>query len=421
MYHRLLILLFIMVLPSLGKAEEQLITLSSETEIPINRFQAAGDRILWLPSEYGFNSGREFTLGESLAKAGLDVWVADLHSGYFLPPGRNSLKEMPLDELAELIKISQPEQGRLFIMSTGRGAALTLMAVRRWQQQYPERTPLGGLFLFHANLLAKAPIPGETPSYLPVTRLTNQPILLVQPGDSSKRWYTDELLASLRTGGAEVFTRIIPQVSDGFLLRPDATENEIRETAHIPTLIASSTRLLSGLNPATQTPVNMDAIADSKEWDSSAFGGSLQSFSGDPIAPPLKLTDITGNKYQLDNYQGQVVLLNFWATWCPPCVEEIPSIGRLKTKMTGKPFQVLSVDVGEEKARVEAFLKRIPADFPVLLDPDGTTVSQWKIRAFPTTFLLDTEGSIRYAYFGGLEWDNPEIIAIIEGLLQEKD
>ncbi|MET0094516.1 MAG: TlpA disulfide reductase family protein, partial [Sedimenticola sp.] len=112
-------------------------------------------------------------------------------------------------------------------------------------------------------------------------------------------------------------------------------------------------------------------------------------------------------------------LLNFWATWCPPCVKEIPSLGRLKRKLSDRAVAVLSVDVGESVERVEAFLKKVPADFPVMLDPEGATVKTWKLRAFPTTFLIDGEGRIRYAYFGGLEWDTPEVVTLIEKILEE--
>jgi hypothetical protein len=159
-------------------------------------------------------------MAEGLANRGFDVWTADLHDAYFLPPGRNSLGEMEIADVAELIQKSQPQQGRLFIMSTGRGAALTLMAVRQWQQNYPDRSPLGGLFLLHPNLLSRSPRPGVPPEYLPIADLSNQNILLIQPGDSAKRWYLGELIDRLQNGGSKVFLKIIPRISDGFHMRP---------------------------------------------------------------------------------------------------------------------------------------------------------------------------------------------------------
>ncbi|MES9872818.1 MAG: TlpA disulfide reductase family protein [Candidatus Sedimenticola sp. 6PFRAG7] len=400
-------------------SDEFAIALESDNEIPVTRFHSDGDRILWLPSEFGFRGVRELTLADGLAVHGFDVWLANLHEAYFLPPGRNSLRDIPIDDVAELIQRSQPESGRLFLMSTGRGAALSLMAVRRWQQLFSDRKPLGGLFLFHPNLMAKAPTPGSDPQYLPVADLTNQPILLLQPADSSKRWYLDELLEHLRNGGANVFTRVMRDVSDGFHLRPNASEKELEQSSGLPQILASAAPLLAGSNPAIKAPSVKTDTLQQKEWDASAFSGKLQPFKGNPTPPELALTDLKHEQYRLDGYRGNVVLLNFWATWCPPCVKEIPSLGRLKKKMQGRNVAVLSVDVGESIQRVEAFLKKIPADFPVLLDPEGSTVQEWKIRAFPTTFLIDQGGMIRYAYFGGLEWDSPEVIELIEQMLNE--
>lgn len=416
----LLALLALLVLPAPGCwSGEILLSLSSDNEIPIAHYPAGGDRILMLPSEYGFRGEREQALAEGLAEVGFDTWVADLHSAYFLAPGRGSLGQVPIDDMAELIAKAQAGAGRLFILSSGRGAALVLMAVRRWQQRYPGRHPLGGLMLFHPNLLAAAPVPGETPRYLPVARLTNQPILLVQPADSSKRWYTDELLRTLGSGGARVFTRIIPGVSDGFLGRPSASEQERRQSARVPALLAASRRLLSSMHPVPLAPVHAGDEPPLEEWSAEAFGGRLLPYRGESRPPALELDSIGGPPVRLGALSGQVILLNFWATWCPPCVEEIPSLGRLQARFAQRPFQVLSVDVGESREAVEAFLRRVPARFPVLLDPQGSTVKAWDIRAFPTTFLLDARGRIRYAYFGGLEWDRPEVVATVEALLRE--
>lgn len=93
---------------------------------------------------------------------------------------------------------------------------------------------------------------------------------------------------------------------------------------------------------------------------------------------------------------------------------------RLKEKLAGKPFALLAVDMAEEKRDVESFFARhnIQVDFPILLDPEGMVVEQWMISAVPTTFILDTEGNIRYALFGGLEWDSDEVINTLNGLMK---
>ena len=137
-----------LLIPLTAQAGQESITLSNDIEIPVYRFGSESDRLLWLPSEFGMCGEREMVLGAGLADKGFDVWIVDLHEAYFLLPGRNSLREMPITDIAELIELSQPESGRLFLMSTGRGAALTLMAVRQWQQTYPERKTWVGCFCF---------------------------------------------------------------------------------------------------------------------------------------------------------------------------------------------------------------------------------------------------------------------------------
>jgi len=147
--------------------------------------------------------------------------------------------------------------------------------------------------------------------------------------------------------------------------------------------------------------------------------GELKPYDGEAL-PDFTLNDMQGKPHALSDYQGQVVMLNFWATYCGPCIKEMPSMQRLKQKLAGKPFAILAVDMAEEKADVEAFFARhkIKVDFPILLDPEGGVVEQWMISAVPTTFILDPQGKIRYALFGGLEWDSDEVIRTLSGLMK---
>lgn len=397
--------------------EAMTLPLSTGTELVVERFHAAGDRILWLPSEFGFQGGRERELAEGLRLSGFEVWLADLHRDYFQPTGRDSLTGMPPEEIAELISLSQPANGRLFVMSTGRGGALALLALRLWQQTYPDRRPLGGVFLFHPNLLAKTPKPDRPADYLPVTGLTNQPVFIVQPGDSAKRWYLEEMIGQLETGGSQVFTRLIPGISDGFHVRPDASAEEIAQSRGIPRLLVRAAGMLAPYNSQRRDAPPEVAVEERTTWSGAAFQDGLQPYRGPPFHPPLRLEDLAGRQHDLRDYRGRVVLLNFWTTWCPPCVEEIPSLGRLNSHFERADFTVLAIDIGEEPVQVRRFLERVPAEFPVLLDRTGATVKPWRIRAFPTTFIVDREGRVRYSYFGALEWDTPEVIAIIEALL----
>lgn len=139
----------------------------------------------------------------------------------------------------------------------------------------------------------------------------------------------------------------------------------------------------------------------------------------EPVAPPpLVLTDINGIKQDLSAYRGKVVLVNFWASWCPPCREEMPSMQRLSQKMANKPFVVLGVASGEEQADFTAFLGIVKVTFPILPDPSAATTKRWKVYGLPTSFLVDTEGRLRYVLTGPTEWDTPETIQLIDTLFK---
>ncbi|MCW8918485.1 MAG: TlpA family protein disulfide reductase [Gammaproteobacteria bacterium] len=392
--------------------------LESGAVLSVERFGSGGDRILWLPSEYGIGGEIERELVRAVAGEGVEVWLADLHGSYFLAPGRSSLGDVPREDIRDLITAARPLQGRLYLLSYGRGAALALEAARLWQLAAArDATPLGGALLLHPNLAAGTPQAGERVEFAPIATGSNLPIFLFQPMNSAKRWYLEELVARLGQGGSDVFSRPLADVSDGFQVRDDATRYEREVRQRLPLMFRTALRLLASYNGERRQPVV--ELGEAPAEPSSGVAAELQPIEGRPPAPMLQLSDIAGKSWSLQALRGEVVLLNFWATWCPPCVEEIPSLGRLNARLTGKGFRVVSVDVGEEAAQVREFLHKVPAQFPVLLDPQGTTTAPWKLRAFPTSFLIDREGRLRYGYFGGLEWDAPEVIDLITMLLQE--
>jgi thiol-disulfide isomerase/thioredoxin len=148
-------------------------------------------------------------------------------------------------------------------------------------------------------------------------------------------------------------------------------------------------------------------------------GAGFEARPGTP-APELKAQDLAGASKTLADYRGKVVLLNFWASWCPPCLREIPSMERLRIKMAGRPLAIVALDSAEAQEDVNAFLSRMTLGFPVLLDPDGSNTRRWKVFALPTTFLLDAEGRVRYVLTGPTEWDEDEALAVIESLLAEQ-
>ncbi|RKZ67517.1 MAG: hypothetical protein DRQ44_05540 [Gammaproteobacteria bacterium] len=389
------------------------LTLNENTAISITKFGESGDRILWIPTEYGINKEKHYDLLTSLSGFKHEVWLANLHESYFIPSGRSSYTKVPVDDIAELIEKSIPaDERKLFIASTGRGAALSLMAINRWQSITSNINKFAGVIMIHPNFQADTPAPGTAMQYLPIIDSTQLPIFILQPEKSNKYWYLTELVDSLSDAGSQVYTKVIQQVSDGYHVRPDATDTEIQLAKNLPRQIKAAINLL------TKTKVVADKKhIDSETWTITAVPELLQIYPENPPAPALALQDIEGKRYNLKDHQGKVIVLNFWATWCPPCVEEIPSLGRLQKAFSKDDLLVWSVDIGESKNEVEKFLNNVQANFPVLLNSEGDMVKQWQIIAFPTTFIIDRHGNIKLTYFGGLEWDNPVVIKQIQAVV----
>jgi thiol-disulfide isomerase/thioredoxin len=131
------------------------------------------------------------------------------------------------------------------------------------------------------------------------------------------------------------------------------------------------------------------------------------------------LPDLSGRTVDLRDYRGKVVVLNFWATWCEPCREEMPSLQRLRARMNGKPFEVLTVNYGEFPQRIEPFMKREKIDLPVLLDTQKDVAKAWNAGGLPITFIVDSAGSVRYWVFGERDWSDGEPFRIVEALVAE--
>lgn len=135
--------------------------------------------------------------------------------------------------------------------------------------------------------------------------------------------------------------------------------------------------------------------------------------------PPLALRGMDGAPVGLRDFRGRVLLVNFWATWCDPCREEIPALERLRARMKDQPFELLMVNYGESNAAVSRFLTKLGVTVPVALDPEKQTAGKWRVAGLPTTFLVDANGKIRYSSFGENDWSAGEPFAVVERLVAE--
>jgi thiol-disulfide isomerase/thioredoxin len=291
--------------------------------------------------------------------------------------------------------------------------------------------------LLHPNLYLGPPEPGQEAQYHPAVAATRAPVYLIQPENSPWRWRLDATRAELQKAGARVFVRVVKEARDRFYFRPDATEVEERLARELAAQMRAAVKLLASQPLAPGVPA---AVAAKPAGPAPGMRArELRPYTGDPTPPPLRLAALDGRVRDLAASRGRVVLVNFWASWCPPCVHEMPSMQRLKDRLAGRPFEIFAVNMAEDEATVRQFLAemaRVDArmksraagqgcpdcglDFPVLLDRDGAALKGWKVFVFPTSFLVGPDGRIASALFGEMTWDTDEVVAIIDGLLARK-
>ena len=147
-----------------------------------------------------------------------------------------------------------------------------------------------------------------------------------------------------------------------------------------------------------------------------AHAGELKPWTGG-ATPPLVLKDPAGKTYDLAAYRGKVVLVNFWATWCPPCREEMPSMQALRQRLAGKGFEVLAVNLMESEEKIAAYGDSELIDLPFLMDRDGAAARRWKVDMLPASFIVDRRGAIRYQILGEANWTGEKVAPSIERLI----
>jgi len=139
---------------------------------------------------------------------------------------------------------------------------------------------------------------------------------------------------------------------------------------------------------------------------------------GPKLAPDFAVSDLQGRTVRLSALRGRVVLLNLWTTWCPPCIDEMPSIDRLHRSLDGEDFTLLAVSEDEEgRHAVEPFAERMKLGFPIFLDPEHQVGDRYGVWGYPETFVIDRNGYVVERVIGPRDWSSPQSIAALRTLL----
>lgn len=144
-------------------------------------------------------------------------------------------------------------------------------------------------------------------------------------------------------------------------------------------------------------------------------------------APPFELPDLEGKLRKLSDFKGKVVLLNFWASWCGPCVAELPALERLYTELKSQGFEIIAIGIDDEADSLMEFKRRYSMTFPVLVDKSGILKNKYRVTGVPESFILDRDGKMLMIpdpsnnmpivrIIGPRDWSNPNVVSRIRDL-----
>ncbi|MGD9151749.1 MAG: TlpA disulfide reductase family protein [Desulfobacterales bacterium] len=161
------------------------------------------------------------------------------------------------------------------------------------------------------------------------------------------------------------------------------------------------------------------AVAGSPEQELERLFGNMGILKMPHATRPLEiqLKDIFGNTVSLSAFRGKIVFLNFWATWCPTCVVEMPSMEKLHRRFKNQDFVMIAVNMQESETQVKSFFEKLQLSFTALLDSSGEVAAGLAVNALPTTYFLDKEGRIIGVALGPREWDNQASIELFKFLI----
>ncbi|WP_455199444.1 TlpA family protein disulfide reductase [Kaarinaea lacus] len=390
-----------------------------DEEITVQQFTAPGDQlIIYIAPSYGFNDrGTEFS--RKLSAQGVEVWMVDLIDSFFLTRKVESMRQFDGRYVASLIEQAHKITGKkVTLLTSSYGAIPLLKGARQWQinNSSIKETYLNGAILFSPELYMGVPALGEDPEFEPIASATNIPLMIYQSELRNNRWQLENTLKRLEKNNAVVFEKMLPGIVSFFFPLTDKPDKKMSEVLEkVPAEIPKIIKLLQ----LTPTPLQAANLEDINDTRSVGLDYRLRAYQGKRLPLPLDLPTLEGNRVVRSEYKDKVTVVNFWATWCPPCVEEIPMLNRLQEQMKNDDFELLSVNFGEDQETIRKFASKVKVDFPVLLDEGGRVSGQWNTLILPSTYVIGPDGKFAYTVNAAIEWDSPAVVEAIRGLLDK--
>ena len=365
-------------------------------------------RVLWIAPSYGIHA-RHQQIAQLLGSSGLEVWQIDLPDSLFMPRTATSMRKISPHIVAGLIEHFGKNNKKVLLISSSYGAIPVLRGVQHWQSTQPSEWTVIGVVLFSPYLYTQVPPLGQSPLFIPVN--TSVPIYIFQDEKNGNRWQFPAMLKHLQKT-TTVYSEIMKGTTSLFYEKDTAIDT-LNMLEAITDKIKQRMPLLEKYQYAlTAPPVNPGKTLNL------GLDAELESYKGNTKAQPFSLKDVTGKTYTRNNFTGKVTIINFWASWCPPCVEEIPSLNRLRKKMQGKKFELISINYAQTAPQIKDFMQKVAVDFPVLIDPEGKIAAKWNVVAFPSTFVIGPDGEIQYGVNAAIHWDTVEVINQLQKLIQ---
>jgi peroxiredoxin len=398
----------------------QLQTIEVETTNESFRFQTFDthnktDLILMIGETADPNNGDSLVI-KALSTSST-VWYLDTPDALFLERSRTAMRNHMGEFMIDLMNYATDHFERVSIITYDVVSVPVLRGLRNWQSlaSKSQKARLQHVGLLYPSLYINSPQAGMERSMFPIAFQTALPITIFQPEHGAQTNAVDEMINALRQGGSLVRIESIAEATDGIYKYRDISKMAEIFAKRWPQAEQAMRQLRQQVNYPIFTQTKID-------WTPPVS----HLISGlKPLATPLKMPEIIlksfdGKENRIPHdYPNKALLINFWATWCPHCVDEIPSMNRALELIGKDKFAMISISYKDSDAIMKEFLQKVSVNFPVLMDYDGIISKQWKVFAFPSSFLVDKQGWIRYSINAGAIWDDPELLSIMQMIVNE--